>query len=71
MVRMGEPRERTLGPDDIRFLWGRSSLVAQGVRDPALPLLWLGLLLWLRFDPWPRNFRRLQALGAGAGERFL
>ena len=22
----------------------------------ALSLLWLGLLLWLRFNPWPRNF---------------
>ena len=21
-----------------------------------LSLLWLGQLLWLRFDPWPRNF---------------
>ena len=30
-----------------------SSLVAQWVKDPALSLL------WLRFDPWPRNFRML------------
>ena len=34
----------------------QSSLVVQQVKDPALPLLWLGLLLWCRFDPWPRNF---------------
>ena len=27
------------------------SLVAQQVKDPALSLLWLS------FDPWPRNFR--------------
>ena len=25
-------------------------------KDPALSLLWLGLLLWHRFNPWPRNF---------------
>ena len=29
---------------------GRCSLLAQGDKDLALPLLWLG------FDPWPRNF---------------
>ena len=33
-----------------------SSLVAQQVRNPALSLLQLGLLLWCGFDPWPRNF---------------
>ena len=26
----------------------------------ALSLLWLRLLLWCRFDPWPRNFCMLQ-----------
>ena len=26
------------------------------VKDPELPLLRLGLLLWLRFDPWPGKF---------------
>ena len=31
----------------------RSSLVAQWVKDLALPLLWLRLLLWHGFDPWP------------------
>ena len=30
--------------------------MAQQVKDPALSLLWLGLLLWDRFNPWPRNF---------------
>ena len=29
------------------------------VKDLALSLLWLRLLLWHRFDPWPRNFRML------------
>ena len=33
-----------------------SSLVVQQVRDLALSVQWLELLLWLRFDPWPRNF---------------
>ena len=27
--------------------------MAQWVKDPALPLLWLWLLLWCRFDYWP------------------
>ena len=35
--------------------WG-SSLVAQWVKGVAFLLLWLGLLLWHRFDPWPRKF---------------
>ena len=26
------------------------------VKDLALSLVWLGSLLWCRFDPWPRNF---------------
>ena len=30
--------------------------MAQQVKDPVLLLLWLGLLLWRRFDPWPGNF---------------
>ena len=30
--------------------------LAQWVKDPALPLLWLRLLLWRGFDPWPGNF---------------
>ena len=33
-----------------------SSLVAQQVKDSALSLLWLRLLQWHRFDPWPQNF---------------
>ena len=32
-----------------------SSLVVQWVKDLALSLQWLGLLLWLRFDPGPGN----------------
>ena len=34
----------------------RSSLTAQQVKDPAVPLLWLGWLLWHKFYPWPGNF---------------
>ena len=30
-----------------------SSLVVQQVKDPALSLLWPGLLLWLELDLWP------------------
>ena len=32
--------------------------MAQQVKDPALSLLWLGPLLWRRFDPWVGNFRK-------------
>ena len=34
-----------------------SSLVTQWGKDLALSLLWAGSLLWLRFHPWPGNFR--------------
>ena len=30
------------------------------VKDLALSLLWLRLLLWLKFHPWPGNFCRLR-----------
>ena len=30
--------------------------MAQWVKNPALTLQGLRLLLWHRFDPWPRNF---------------
>ena len=30
--------------------------MAQWVKDQALSLQQLGLLLWPGFDPWPRNF---------------
>ena len=33
----------------------RNSLVAQWLKDPALSLQWLGLLLCHGFNPWPRN----------------
>ena len=32
----------------------------QWVRDPALSLQCLGLLLWCGFDPWPGNFHMPQ-----------
>ena len=31
------------------------------LKDSALSLLCFRLILWLRFDPWPRNFHLLQA----------
>ena len=34
----------------------KCSLVVQQVKDPVLSLQQLGLLLWLGFSPWPRNF---------------
>ena len=36
-----------------------NSLVAQQLKDPALSLLRLKLLLWHGFDLWPRNFGML------------
>ena len=39
----------------------RSSYAAQQLQDPMLSLQQLGLLVWLGFDPWPRNFRMPQA----------
>ena len=38
------------------FRSAQSSLVAQGVKNPALSLQQLGSLLWYGFDPWPGNF---------------
>ena len=38
-----------------------SSPVAQWVKDPALSLWQLGLLLWHGFNAWPGNFHMLQA----------
>ena len=35
--------------------------MAQQVKDPALSPLWLGSLLWRRFNPWPRKFCMPQA----------
>ena len=35
--------------------------MAQQVKDPALSLQGLELLLWYSFDPWPRNFHMLWA----------
>ena len=31
-------------------------MVAQWLKDPVFSLLWLWLLLWYGFNPWPRNF---------------
>ena len=35
--------------------------MARQVEDLAVPLMWLGLLLWLGFSPWPGNFCMLWA----------
>lgn len=35
--------------------------MAQQVKDQALSLQWLRLLLWRGFDPWTRNFHMLWA----------
>ena len=35
--------------------------MAQQVKDLASSLLWLWLLLWRGFDPWPGNFGMRQA----------
>ena len=32
--------------------------MAQWVKDLVLSRLWLGSLLWCRFDPWPGKFTR-------------
>ena len=37
----------------------QSSLVARWVKDLSLSLQWLRLLLWCRFNPWPRTSTRL------------
>ena len=34
--------------------------VVQRVQEPALAQLWRGSWQWLGFDPWPRDFPRLQ-----------
>ena len=34
--------------------------MTQWVKDPALSLQQLGLLLWCRFDPWPGNLHMPQ-----------
>ena len=34
--------------------------VAQRFKDLAVPQLWHRLQLWLRFNPWPRNFHKPQ-----------
>ena len=38
-----------------------SFLLAQWVKDPALAPQQLRLLLWHRFDPWPKKFHMLWA----------
>ena len=44
----------------LKIICYRSSLVAQWVKDLALPLQQLGSLLWHMFLYWPGNFHMLQ-----------
>ena len=52
------PREwpKKMGKNKQKKIGSRSSLVAQHVKDLVVLLLWLRLLLWRGFDPWPENF---------------
>ena len=43
----------------FKILLPQISLVAQQVKDWVLSLLWLGLLLWHRFNSWPGKFHML------------
>ena len=45
--------------------------VAQWVKDPALLLQGLGLLLWRRLDPWPRNLHVLRVWQKKKGGQIL
>ena len=36
--------------------WIRSPTQHSGLKDPALPQLWIRLQLQLGFNPWPGNF---------------
>lgn len=56
---MGYPTSQSLEGfkwDVINEKWLRSSYVVQRVKNPALSLQQLGLLLWHVFDPWLGNF---------------
>ena len=57
----------TLGKED-KTGQGWSSLVVQWVKDPALPLKRLGLLLWHMFHLWPRNFHMPRVHGPKKAE---
>ena len=51
--------------NDPACLCGIAGLIpspAQWVKDLALLQLWHKSQMWLRFDPWPRNFHMLQVL---------
>ena len=47
-----------------KMCWGGEFPGGLAIKDLALSLLWLRLLLWHRFDLWPRNLRMLQACPA-------
>ena len=36
--------------------------MVQGVKDSALSLQWLRLLLWHGFDPWPRRYQHVVSM---------
>ena len=44
--------------------------MAQQVKDLALSWQWLWLLLYCRFDPWPRKFHMLWTLSKKKKKRY-
>ena len=48
-----------------KFITKGCSFMGQRVKHLALSLLWLGLLLWCGFDPWPGSFHMPQVWGPG------
>ena len=48
-----------------------SSLVMQWLKDPALSLQWLRLLLEYGLDPWPSNFHMSEGAGHSLLKNFL
>ena len=48
-----------------------SLVLVQWVKDLALPQLWCRWQLWLRFDPWPRNFHMPQVQGGKKKEKGI
>lgn len=56
--------------NNLACLCGGAGLIpslAQWVKDMALPQLWHRSQLWIRFDPWLRNFQ--YATGAAKNEK--
>ena len=54
--RVPNPQIQSIMDQKYLFENSRNSHVVLQVKDLALSLQWLGLLLWHRFYPWSRNF---------------